>query len=101
MCFTHVGIICDRPEIQPLLPQVIFVASKTLRLAEWWSLLQNLPKNVDVKRMPKAWNNTQQHRAIIRILGLLLRPFLSTLQPILSFDAATIHRHADVLGFQI
>ena len=97
MAFTHVGIICDRPEIQPLLPHVIFVAAKNLRLAEWTSLLQDLPSNVYVKRMPKAWNNSQQHCVIIRILGLILRPFLSTLQPMLSFDAARIHLHADVL----
>ena len=97
MFFTHVGIICNKPEIQPLLPQVIFVAAHTITLAEWRDLTANLPNNVYVKRMPKGWNNTTQHRIIIRILGLILRPLLTTMQPILSFDAAPLHLAQEVL----
>ena len=97
MFFTHVGIICNKPEIQPLLPQVIFVAAHTITLAEWRDLTANLPNNVYVKRMPKGWNNTTQHRIIIRILGLILQPLLTTMQPILSFDAAPLHLAQEVL----
>ena len=98
MFFTHVAIICNKPEIQPLLPQVIFVGAKSITQAEWIDVTENLPRNVYVKRMPKGWNNTQQHRVIIRILGLILRPFMATMQPILSFDAAPIHLAPDVLS---
>ena len=28
-CLTHVGIICDRPDLQPLLPQVIIGNERT------------------------------------------------------------------------
>jgi hypothetical protein len=97
MFFTHVAIICNKPEIQPLLPQVIFVGAKSITEAEWVDVTSNLPRNVYIKRMPKGWNNTQQHRIIIRILGLILQPFLSTMQPILSFDAAPLHLASDVL----
>ena len=97
MFFTHVAIICDKPEIQPLLPQVIFVGAKSITQAEWIDVTSNLPRNVYVKRMPKGWNNTQQHRVILRILGLILRPFMATMQPILSFDAAPLHLVPDVL----
>ena len=97
MFFTHVGIICNKPLIQPLLPQVIFVGAHTITLAEWRDLTANLPNNVYVKRMPKGWNNTQQHRIIIRIWGLILGPFLATMQPILSFDAAPLHLAQEVL----
>ena len=97
MFFTHVGIICNKPEIQPLLPQVIFVGAHTITLAEWRDLTANLPNNVYVKRMPKGWNNTAQHRIIIRILGLILRPLLTTMQPILSLDAAPLHLAQEVL----
>ena len=97
MFFTHVAIICDKPAIQPLLPQVIFVGAKSITQAEWIDVTSNLPRNVYVKRMPKGWNNTQQHRVILRILGLILRPFMATMQPILSFDAAPLHLVPDVL----
>ena len=79
------------------MPQVIFVGAKSITLTEWKEVTENLPRNVYVKRMPKGWNNTQQHCVIIRILGLILQPFLATMQPILSFDAAPLHLNPDVL----
>ena len=48
-------------------------------------------------RLAKGWNNASQHRKIIRILGLILQPYMSTRQPILSFDAAPLHLHDGVL----
>ena len=95
--FTHVGLICNDPAIQPLLPQVIFVGSPGINWAEWSLLVADLPPNVFIKRMPRGWNNADQHKLIIRILGLVLRPFLATRQPILSFDAAKLHLNAEVL----
>ena len=89
--FTHVGLICNDPAVQPLLPQVIFVGAPGITLAEWTALTTDLPANVFVKRMPRGWNNADQHRLIIRILGLVLQPLLATQQPILSFDAAKLH----------
>ena len=97
MFFTHVAIICNKPDIQPLLPQVIFVGAKSITEVEWLDVTSNLPRNVYIKRMPKGWNNTQQHRVIIRILGLILQPFLETMQPILSFDVAPLHLAPEVL----
>lgn len=98
MFFTHVGIICNKLDIQPLLPQVIFFGAKSITKADWDSITANLPRNVYVKRMPKGLNNTQQHRIIIRILGMILQPFLATMQPILSFDAAPLHLAPEVLN---
>ena len=91
MCFTHVGIICNKAEIQPLLPQVIFVAAHSLSIAAWERLLEDCPRNVFIKRMKKGWNNAAQHKIIIQILGLVLEPYLNTMQPILSFDAVPLH----------
>ncbi len=55
-----------------------------------------LPPNVIVKRLPRAWNSSAQHRLIVRILGLALRPFMDRFQPILSFDAAPLHLTTEV-----
>jgi hypothetical protein len=70
MFFTHVGIICNDPAIQPLLPQVIFVGAQSITQAEWAAVTFDLPNNVYVKRMPKGWNNATQHRIILRIWAL-------------------------------
>jgi hypothetical protein len=89
--FTHVGLICNLTWLQPLLPQVIFVGAKSLSWENFNLLADSLPANVFLKRMPKGWNSTAQHLIIIRILGLVLQPYLDRYQPILSFDAAPLH----------
>ena len=95
--FTHVELICYDPVIQSLLPQVIFVGAPGMTWAEWSVLVADPPLNVFIKRMPRGWNNADQHKLIIRSLGLVLRPFLATRQPILCFDAASLHLNAEVL----
>ena len=95
--FTHVGLICDDVAIQPLLPQVIFVSTNLLTNAEFAIIPAELPFNVYVKRMKRGWNNKQEHCVILRILAAILRPFLTTRQAILLFDAAPLHLADEVL----
>ena len=96
-CFTYVAIICNVPEIQALLPQVIFVSDKQCswdRMEEIWA---GLPNNIFVKRKASAWTDQEQHRVIIKILGRVLEPYLEQYQAILIFDARKAHLVADVL----
>ena len=72
--FTHVGLICNDPAIQPRLPQVLFVSSNLLTLAGLAAIQASLPDNVFVKRMPRGWNNAEEHCVIIRLLRLVLEP---------------------------
>ena len=69
--------------------------------AEFVSLQTNMPDNVFEKRMPKAWNNSDQHQTIIRIQGLTLQPYLREYQPTLSYDAAPLHLNAAVVSEDI
>ena len=64
--FTHVGIICNDPAIQPLLPQVLFVGEKRLPATAFAAIQSQLPDNVFVKRRPKGLNNRREHAIIIR-----------------------------------
>ena len=41
--FTHVGIICDEPTLQPLLPQVMCFAGRHLSWDNWTELQAVLP----------------------------------------------------------
>ena len=95
--FTHVAIISDEPSVQALLPQVLFVAGKHLSWKNWTELQASLPHNVFLRRQLSGWSNTEQHKEILKILKLSLQPVLETYQPILSFDAAPLHLHADVI----
>ena len=96
-CFTYVAIICNVPEIQALLPQVIFVSDKQCswdRMEEIWA---DLPNNIFVKRKSSAWTDQEHHRVIIKILGRVLEPYLEQYQAILIFDALKAHLVEDVL----
>ena len=52
-------LICNVPEIQPLLPQVIFISANLLSHATLAIIQDELPHNVFVKRLPSGWNNTK------------------------------------------
>ena len=95
--FTHVAMICDDPSVQALLPQVMFFAGKHLSWKNWGELQALLPDNVFIRRQVSGWSNTEQHKIIIRILKLALEPVVATMQPILSFDAAPLHIHPEVI----
>ena len=96
--FTHVGIICNDPAVQPLLPQVIFVGAKLMLNAAFATILTELPGNFYVKKMKKGWNNAQEHCIIIRPLTLVLQPLRERYQPLLIFDAAPLHLADEVMG---
>ena len=89
--FTLVGLICNVPEIQPLLPQVIFISANLLSHATLAIIQDELPHNVFVKRLPSGWNNTKEMCEIIRLLRVVLTPYLERYQPVLMFDAVPLH----------
>ena len=89
--FTHVGIVCADSRIQPLLPQVMFIAANLLTNAQFAALQAELPANVYVKRMKSGWTTKAEHCVILRLLRLVLEPFLGEHQPILLFDACGVH----------
>jgi hypothetical protein len=97
--FTFLAFICNVPQLQPLMPQIFFVAASALRVPAWNALCANLPPNVYVKRMPSAWNSARQHLLIIRLLRLILEPQWVDYQPILYFDTAPCHM--DVSIFEV
>ena len=96
--FTHVGLICNDPAVQPLLPQVIFVGAKLMTEATFATIQMELPGNVYVKKMKKGWNNAEQHCIIIQLLSLVLQPLRERYQPLLMFDAAPLHLSDQVMG---
>jgi hypothetical protein len=97
--FTFLAFICNVPALQPLMPQIFFVAASALRVPAWNALCANLPANVYVKRMPSAWNSSRQHLLIMRLLRLILGPLMEDYQPILYFDTAPCHM--DVSIFEV
>ena len=88
---THVACVCDRSDLQPLLPQVVIGNESTFLAREFAALLRGRPANVKLVRQQSAWNNDALCASIVRWLGAALRPHAGQLQPILLLDAVRQH----------
>ena len=53
-CLTHIAFICDRPDVQPVLPQVIVGNCATFKAGQWQELLAVCPGSV--------WNGNQSRK---------------------------------------
>ena len=96
-CVTHIAFICDRADLQPLMPQVVIGNCSTLQAGAWAGLLAACPANVYLVRQKSAWNNAGLFARVLGVLGQILRPFLCEVQPIVLWDACRLHLHRDVL----
>ena len=96
-CLTHVAFMCDRADLQHLLPQVIIGNESTFPARAMARLRSLCHPNVFLVRQKSAWNDSSLCALIVRWLALALRPHLAHLQPVLLFDAAKIHIAPNVL----
>ena len=96
-CMTHVAFVCDRPDIQPLLPQVVIGNEHTFPAAAFAGLVGSAPKNVHLVRQKSAWNNSALFVLIIKALAGVLAPYLGELQPVFLMDACKVHSTQAVL----
>ena len=97
-CLTHVAFICEKPDIQPLLPQVIVGNPATFLVRDFAALQAAAPLNVHLVRQKSAWNNKELMARIITMLGIALREHLAEWQPILLLDCSRVHLHPIVFN---
>ena len=97
-CLTHVAFVCDRADLQPLLPQVLIGSEATFLSGLLPALNLDRPANVVLIRQKSAWNCSATCASIIRTLGAKLAPYLDTVQPILLLDAVRLHTTPQVLA---
>lgn len=90
-CLTHIAFICDEPEIQARLPQIVVGNLATFLVRDWAAIVDGEPANFYVVRQASAWNNAALLCRVIHVLGRILEPYLANWQPILLFDACRIH----------
>ena len=97
-CLTHVAFICDNPDVQRVLPQIIIGNEATFLASAFPLLYRSSPGNVKLIRQKSAWNNELLCAVIIRMLAAALRPYTDKFQPILLLDAVRIHTAKAVLA---
>ena len=87
---THVGLICERSEIQPKLPQVVIGNTHRFTLGLMASVAASKPDSVHLFRRKSSWNSASCMCEILELLAASLRDFPG-FQPILLLDTCSCH----------
>ena len=95
-CITHIAIIADRPDVQPVLPQVLLGNESMLLARVVRALAGSLPPNVVLRRAKSSWTNIPTMIWVLQEVGRALAPWAATHQPILLMDCARQHLHHSV-----
>ena len=98
MGLTHVGLICDEPLVQPLLPQVLIASDSVLTMIVWRAILPLLPNWMYVIRMPSKWITADCLVWIINLIGWSLRAVAHLYDIVLSMDVLGLHYVAKVIA---
>ena len=83
--------MCDKPDIQPLLPQVVVGNGAAFLVKDFVALQAASPRYVHLANQKNAWNNLMPMARSITILAFALRRHLVESQPILLLDASQTH----------
>ena len=94
---THVTAICDHPEIQKRLPQLVLVGENQFTERRADRLRSEAPDSVHLWRQQKAWMTTELMVKYIVLLGGILRDFQTAHRFILYLDALRAHVSPAVL----
>jgi hypothetical protein len=88
---THVGIVCDVPLAQRLLPQVIIASEKVMTMIVWRAVLPFLPCWMHLIRMPSKWIIADCLVWIINLIVWNLRGLKNLYDIVLSMDVLAQH----------
>ena len=94
---THVAAICNRPEFQRLLPQVVLVGKNQVSEARLAALQLTAPECARIWRYPTGWMTSDIMARYVRLLAMCLKDFQGTHRFILYVDALRAHISPAVL----
>ena len=94
---THIGVVCDRPAVQKILPQFIIANEKTLPARRLAALRRDAPPNVVLVRQKPAWSNRTLTAHVLRQVAAAVAYHVGDIQIVLLLDAAKIHLYEIVL----
>ena len=98
MGLTHVGLICDEPLVQPLLPQVLIASDSVLTMTVWRAIMPLLPNWMYLIRMPSKWITQDCMVWIINLIGWSLRAVAHLYDLVLSMDVLGLHYVGKVIA---
>ena len=95
--FSHVCMICDNPDINTALPQVLIFKEDVMSGELLQALKDVAPKHWVLLRQPKAWCNNEAMKKVLAKLESNLADYRSTHEFILIFDTFRSHICAPTL----
>ena len=94
---TLVGVICDDPELQPVVPQFIIGNEHVLRVRDLKKVSLNLPPNVYLVRRKSGWVRFLVFAQVLVTLRKELDKVAEGIEVLLLVDASPVHTHPFVL----
>ena len=88
---THVGLLCDVPCVQRLLPQVLIAADKVLPMGVWRTVVPQLPSWMYIIRMPSKWVTVDCLIWILNLIAWSLRAVKHLYDIVLQMDVLAQH----------
>ena len=88
---THVAFVCNKPEVQKLLPHILMASEDAFKANLMQEYLATCPHNVYLLREKSRWNNEDKMCRILKLLSLCLASVKNKYHIILSMDTCPCH----------
>ena len=89
--FTHVGMICDDPELQPLLPQHIFLHRNQISETDFEAAQGATAPNVILHRSDRTWITSELMKVVLKSLADAINAKKTGRRILLSLDTYRAH----------
>ena len=89
--FTHVGMICDDPDLQPLLPQHIFLHRNQISEVEFAAAQVAAATNVILHRSEQTWVTSELMKIVLKSLADAIKTKETGRRILLSLDTFRAH----------
>ena len=88
---SHVALICDTPEYQSILPQLLLINKKTLSAGAVAEVKAESRSNFLILDKTSAWSDSDVVVEVLRLLAFIFQPFQDLVHLILLLDVCPVH----------
>jgi hypothetical protein len=94
---THVGVICDVPVVQPLLPQILIAPKNVLTVRDLGAVRAAMPQPIYVVHKKSKWVNVKILVWLMKMIHWSLRHVRSLYNVVIMLDVLAVHFTPELL----
>jgi hypothetical protein len=94
---THVGVICDVPVVQPLLPQILIAPKNVLTVRDLGAVRAAMPQPIYVVHKKSKWVNIKILVWLMKMIHWSLRHVRSLYHVVIMLDVLAVHFTPELL----